>query len=283
MKLLTFFARRFVAGETMDKAIKAVKKLNERNITATLDILGEDVHKKEDAERFAEYYINLLDAIEESGVDSNVSLKLTMTGLRIDEKFCFENTEKIIKHAKKLNNFVRVDMEGSDVTDVTLDVFRKLYKKYPKNVGIVLQAMLHRCEDDVKEMNKLKARVRICKGAYKEPTDIAWKKMDDIRDNFMKMTKLLIEKGNYPGIATHDDKMIQATLDYVKENKIKNDKYEFQLLYGINRAAQEKLAEEGYNVRIYVPYGTHWFPYFYRRLRERKENVFFIVKHFFRK
>jgi proline dehydrogenase len=143
--------------------------------------------------------------------------------------------------------------------------------------------MLFRCEKDVEEMNKLKARVRICKGAYKESTDIAWKKMDEIRDNFMKMTKILLDKGNYPGIATHDKLMVDATLKYVKEKKIPNKKYEFQMLYGIQRVMQEKLARDGYNMRVYVPYGTHWFPYFYRRLRERKENVFFILKHFFQR
>jgi len=283
MRFFTFLARRFVAGETMGEAIKAVERLNAINITCTLDILGEDVNSKEDAEKFMKDYIKLLEEIDKTGVDSNVSLKLTMTGLRIDKKFCVKNTEKIIKRANELKNFVRVDMEGSDVTDETLDVFRALYKKYPKNVGIVLQNMLFRCEKDVEEMNKLKARVRICKGAYKESTDIAWKKMDEIRDSFMKMTRILLDKGNYPGIATHDKLMVDATIKYVEEKKIPNKKYEFQMLYGIQRAMQEKLARDGYNMRVYVPYGTHWFPYFYRRLRERKENVFFILKHFFQR
>ncbi|MBN2135974.1 MAG: proline dehydrogenase family protein [Acidobacteria bacterium] len=281
MKIITFFASRFVAGETMDKGIKATKKLNDKNILCTMDILGEDVNNKEEAERFADDYIKLLEEISKTGVNSNVSIKLSMTGLMIDEDFCLKNTERIIKRAKELDNYIRIDMEGSDVTDMTLRIFKTLYKKYPKHVGIVLQAMLFRTEKDVEEMNKLKARVRICKGAYKEPVSISWKKMDDIRINYMKMVKLLIDKGVYPGVATHDSQMIKATLDYVKEKKIPNEKFEFQMLYGIARAKQQELARDGYNVRVYVPFGTAWFPYYFRRLREKKENVFFIMKHFF--
>jgi len=283
MKFFTFLARRFVAGETVDKAMKAVKKLNDKNITCTLDILGEDVTNKKEAEKFADDYISLLDEIKKHKVNSGVSIKLTMTGLRIDKDFCIKNTERIVKKAKQNKNFVRIDMEGSDVTDITLDVFKALYKKYPKHVGIVLQAMLFRAEKDVKDMNKMKATVRLCKGAYKEPKNIAYKKMTDIRENFMKLTKMLLDKGVYPAIATHDKLLINASLDYAKKKKISNDKYEFQMLYGIQRAMQEKLAEDGYNMRVYVPFGTHWFPYFYRRLRERKENVLFILKHFFQK
>jgi len=283
MKLLTFLAKRFVAGETMDKAIIAVKKLNDKKIKCTLDILGEDVTNKNEAESLANGYIALLEEIKKNKLDSHVSLKLTMMGLKVDKDFCLKNTERIVKKAKELKNFVRVDMEGSDVTQVTLDIFYALYKKYPENVGIVLQAYLFRTEKDVQDVLKKKARLRLCKGAYKEPAEIVYKKMDDIRINFLKLSKMLLDKGNYPAIATHDKVLIGQVLDYIKEKKIKKDKYEFQMLYGIQRALQEKLAAEGHNVRIYVPYGTAWLKYTYRRLREKKENVFFVMRHFFQK
>jgi proline dehydrogenase len=281
MKLLAFLAKRFVVGETMDKAIIGVKKMNEKKIKCTLDILGEDIHNKSDAESLANEYIKLLEEIKKNKLDSHVSLKLTMMGLAIDKDFCLKNVERIVKKAKELKNFVRVDMEGSNVTQVTLDIFYALYKKYPQNVGIVLQAYLFRAEKDVQDVIKKKARLRLCKGAYKEPKEIVYKKMEDIRANFLKLTKMLLDKGNYPAIATHDKVLIDQVLDYVKEKKIKKDKYEFQMLYGIQRALQEKLALDGYNMRVYVPYGTAWLKYTYRRLREKKENVFFVMKHFF--
>jgi proline dehydrogenase len=267
----------------MDKAIIAVKKLNDKKIRCTLDILGEDVTNKNEAEALANNYIALLEEIKKNKLDSHVSLKLTMMGLKVDKDFCLKNTERIVKRAKELKNFVRVDMEGSDVTQVTLDIFYALYKKYPENVGIVLQAYLFRTEKDVQDVLKKKARLRLCKGAYKEPAEIVYKKMDDIRINFLKLSKMLLDKGNYPAIATHDKVLIGQVLDYIKEKKIKKDKYEFQMLYGIQRALQEKLAAEGHNVRIYVPYGTAWLKYTYRRLREKKENVFFVMRHFFQK
>jgi proline dehydrogenase len=281
MKLLAFLAKRFVVGETMDKAIIGVKKMNEKKIKCTLDILGEDIHEKSDAESLANDYITLLEEIKKNKLESHVSLKLTMMGLAIDKNFCLKNVERIVKKAKELKNFVRVDMEGSDVTQVTLDIFYALYKKYPQNVGIVLQAYLFRTEKDVQEVIKKKARLRLCKGAYKEPKAIAYKKMEDIRTNYLKLTKMLLDKGNYPAIATHDKVLINQALDYIKEKKIKKDKYEFQMLYGIQRALQEKLASDGYNMRVYVPYGTAWLKYTYRRLREKKENLFFVMKHFF--
>lgn len=281
MKLLTFLAKRFVAGETMDKAIIAVKKMNNKKIKCTLDILGEDIHNKAEAESLADEYIKLLEEIKKNKLDSNVSVKLTMMGLAIDKNFCLKNTERIIKKAKELKNFVRVDMEGSDVTQVTLDIFYTLYKKYPENVGIVLQAYLYRTDKDVLEVIKKKVRLRLCKGAYKEPATVAYKKMDDIRKVYFDYTKSLLDKANYPAIATHDKYLIEKTLEYAKEKKIKKDKFEFQMLYGIQKALAEKLASEGYNMRLYVPYGTAWLKYTYRRLREKKENLFFVAKHFF--
>lgn len=282
MKLLTRLAKSFVVGETIDEALKAVNKLNQRGIMATLDVLGESVKVKEDSDKAVRAYLDLLDGISRTGTSSHVSLKLTQMGLDIDDEYCYQNMIKIVSHAKNYNNFVRFDMEGSPHTQRTLDIFYRVRERFD-NVGIVIQAYLYRSEKDIQDLNRIKAKVRICKGAYKEPKEIAIKKMKDIRKNFMNLTQLLFENGIYPAIATHDDKLIQATKDYVAERGISKEDFEFQLLYGIRTKTQQQLAEEGYNVRIYVPFGTHWLPYFYRRLRERKENVFFVLKNMFKR
>ncbi len=283
MRLLTKLASAFVAGETPDEAMKVVKRLNEKNITGTLDVLGENVTNKEEADRAVQAYLDLLDTINQTRVRSYVSLKLTQMGLDIDDEYCYQNMVKIVEKAKKYNNFVRIDMEGSDYTQKTLDIFYRLHKEFNDSVGIVIQAYLFRSEKDIEDLNKIKARVRLCKGAYKEPPTIAYKKMKDIRKNFIKLAEMLFSNGNYPAIATHDDYLIDWTKNFVKEMGISNDKFEFQMLYGIRTKTQEKLAKEGYNIRIYIPFGTHWLPYFYRRLRERKENVWFVVKNLFKK
>jgi len=283
MRLLTKLASAFVAGETPDEAMKVVKKLNEKNITGTLDVLGENVTNKEEADRAVQAYLDLLDTINEAGVKSHVSLKLTQMGLDIDDEYCYQNMVKIVGKAREHNNFVRIDMEGSDYTQRTLDIFYRLHKEFNDSVGIVIQAYLFRSEKDIEGLNKIKARVRLCKGAYKEPPTIAYKKMKDIRKNFIKLAEMLFSNGNYPAIATHDDYLIDWTKNFVKEKGISNDKFEFQMLYGIRTKTQERLAKEGYNIRIYIPFGTHWLPYFYRRLRERKENVWFVVKNLFKR
>ena len=282
MKVLTHLAKSFVAGETIDEALKGVDKLNQRGIVATLDVLGESVKVKEDSDKAVKAYLDLIDAISRAGVSSHVSLKLTQMGLDIDDEYCCQNMIKIISHAKNYDNFVRFDMEGSPHTQRTLDIFYRVRERFD-NVGIVIQAYLYRSEKDTQDLNRIKAKVRICKGAYKEPKEIAIKKMKDIRKNFMKLTQMLFENGIYPAIATHDDKLIQATKDYVTERGISREDFEFQFLYGIRAKTQQQLAEEGYNVRIYVPFGTHWLPYFYRRLRERKENIFFVLKNLFKR
>jgi proline dehydrogenase len=282
MKLLTRMARSFVAGETVEDAIKNVRKLNEKGIMATLDVLGESVTDRETAEKAVNAYLDLLEAIPRAGVDSHVSLKLTQMGLDIDTEYCHQNILKIVQKAKALGNFVRIDMEGTPHTQRTLDIFYRLRKDYD-NVGIVVQAYLYRTEKDVQDLNVIKAKIRICKGAYKEPKDLAIKKMRDIRTNFIKLAEMLFRDGDYPAIATHDDRLITWTKEYVASNNISNDRFEFQYLYGIRNKAFRNLAEEGYRVRCYTPFGTHWIPYFSRRLRERKENVFFVLKNLFRR
>jgi proline dehydrogenase len=281
MRLLTRMARSFVAGDTIADAIQMVAALGGKGIMATLDVLGESVKDKETAEKAVRAYLELLDAITRAGVSSHVSLKLTQQGLDIDTDYCYQNVREIVQKAKSLGNFVRVDMEGTPHTQRTLDIFGRLRQEFD-NVGIVIQAYLYRSEKDVVELNKAGAKVRLCKGAYKEPPDLAIQKMKNIRANFEKLADLLFREGIYPAIATHDDKLIKWTKDYAAAHAISNDKFEFQYLYGIRNKTFQKLAGEGYRVRCYVPFGTHWLPYFSRRLRERKENVFFVIKNLFK-
>ena len=269
-------ARRFVAGETAKDAIAAGRRLHARGIKATFDMLGEDVLDREAARRSAEANEHLLRLIPPE-VERNVSIKLTMMGLDISEDFCLELTAGILDTAREVGGFVRIDMEGSRHTQRTIDAFHKLRRTHD-NVGIVLQAYLHRTEDDVKEAIARGDRIRICKGAYKEPPEIAWTKMDDIRASFRRCAHLLLERGNYPAIATHDEGLIRDAIDHAREKGIAREGYEFQMLYGLRPRRWDELVGDGHNVRIYVPYGTHWFPYFYRRLRERRENVFFVLK-----
>jgi proline dehydrogenase len=275
-------ARSFIAGDTIADAMQTVAALSGKNIMATLDVLGESVKDKETAEQAVKAYLELLDAINRAGAGSHVSLKLTQQGLDIDTEYCYQNVRRIVEKAKSLGNFVRVDMEGTPHTQITLDLFYRLRQEYD-NLGIVIQAYLYRSEEDVIALNKAGARVRLCKGAYKEPADLAIQKMKDIRANFEKLADLLFREGTYPAIATHDDRLIKWTKDYVAAHAIAHDKFEFQYLYGIRNKTFQKLAAEGYRVRCYVPFGTHWLPYTLRRLRERKENVFFVIKNLFRR
>jgi proline dehydrogenase len=265
-----------VAGETAEDAIAVGRRLHARGIKATFDLLGEDVLDREAARRSAEANKRLLRLIPPE-VERNVSIKLTMMGLDISEDFCVELTAGILDTARQVGGFVRIDMESSKHTQRTIDVFHELRRAYD-NVGIVLQAYLHRTEGDVREAVARGDRVRICKGAYKEPPEIAWTKMDDIRASYRRCAHLLLDGGHYPAIATHDEGLIQDALAYARDKGIAKDRYEFQMLYGLRPKRWDALVRDGHNVRIYVPYGMHWFPYFYRRLRERRENVFFVLK-----
>ncbi len=280
MKLMTRMARSFVAGETAEEALTQVEKLRGKGILVTLDILGEAVKDRAMSDKAVQDYLDLLDTLAKAKSEAHISLKLTQMGLDIDDEYCLQNMVKIIGKADRAKRFVRIDMEGSALTQRTLNIFYRLKKKFD-NVGIVLQAALHRTEKDVQEVNKLKAKVRLCKGAYKEPKEIAFKKMKEVRANFIRLAEMLFTQGVYPAIATHDSKLIKWTKEHVTANNIGPDKYEFQFLYGLRNKTQRKLAKEGYRVRAYVPFGTHWMPYFMRRLRERKENVFVVARNFF--
>ncbi len=254
----------------------AGRKLQARGIRATFDLLGEDVLDREAARRTAEAVKGLLRLVP-SEVERNVSIKLSSMGQEISRDFCLENAASILEEAKKVGGFVRLDMEGSRTTESTLDLFHELRKSFD-NVGIVLQAYLHRTADDVKEAVSRGDRVRLCKGAYREPASVALQEMDDIRASFKASAHLLLEKGRYPALATHDESLLQDVLSFTREAAIPAQRFEFQMLYGIRPKRWDELVAQGLNVRIYVPYGTHWIPYFSRRLRERKENVVFVLR-----
>jgi proline dehydrogenase len=277
-KLAKHFASRFVAGETVAEAIAAVRELNAKGITASLDLLGESVYNEREARAARDEYIQLLDKIRESKVDANVSVKLTAMGLDIDQELCVAIMQDILSRAQAYETFVRLDMEASNYTDVTLKLFEeRLYPAYKANVGVVLQSYLYRTFADVEHMNTLRARVRICKGAYKEPAAVAYPDKKDVDANYVKCMKELMLRGNYPGIATHDPAIINEAKKWAKEQNISSDRYEFQMLYGVRRDLQESLVKEGYRVRVYVPFGTQWYPYLMRRLAERPANVAFIT------
>ena len=270
-------ARRFVAGPDPGSAIAAGRELHARGIRATFDLLGEDVLDREAALRSAEANKQLLRQIPPE-IERNISIKLTMFGLDISDEFCQENVASLLDVARDVSGFVRIDMEGSKHTQRTLDLFRRLRQTYD-NVGIVLQAYLHRTPADVKEAIACGDRVRLCKGAYKEPPEVAHQDMEHIRQAYRELAHQLLDHGNYPAIATHDEILIRDTLGYAAVQKIPSARFEFQMLYGLRPRRWDELVAAGHRVRIYVPYGTHWFPYFYRRLRERRENIYFVLRN----
>jgi len=298
-KIAWIVASRFVAGEKPEDAIRTIKELNAKGINATLDHLGESVTNSEEATRAADEIIHILEEIDRTDVRSGVSIKLTQIGLALDESICDENLRRIIKRAKELNNYIRIDMEDSPYTDVTLKLFRKMRTEgFADHVGIVIQAYFYRTVKDVRQLMEEKATVRLCKGAYKEPAEIAYPKKSDVDENFDKMSEILIDGAKFagsksistngrfppiPAIASHDEKRIAFAKIYAQKSGYPKDALEFQMLNGIRKDLQESLVKEGYPVRVYVPYGTEWYPYFVRRLAERPANLWFFVSNFFRK
>jgi proline dehydrogenase len=272
------FASRFVAGETLDTAVEAVRALNARKITVSLDLLGESVTSEPEARAAAQEYLEMLDRIHEQKLDANVSVKLTQMGLDLDEELCVETMQSILSRARDYQTFVRLDMEGSAYTDRTLRLFEeRLYPNFRDNVGIVLQSYLYRTSADVERAILLKCRVRLCKGAYKEPASVAYPDKKDVDANYVRCMEKLVQDGNYPGIATHDPAIIDETKRFVKEKGIAPERFEFQMLYGVRRDMQDQLVREGYGMRVYVPFGTQWYPYLMRRLAERPANLAFIT------
>jgi proline dehydrogenase len=280
MNPLTIFALRFVAGEKPQDAVRVGERLHAKGIKATFDKLGEDVRDEAAARRAADASKELLRLIP-AGIERNVSIKMSSMGQEISRDLCLENVSGILDVAREVGGFVRLDMEGSKLTQDTIDIFHELRKRYD-NVGLVLQAALHRTPDDVKEAVRRGDRVRLCKGAYKEPPQIALQDMGKIREAFKTCAHLLLDGGSYPGIGTHDEELITDTIAYAKAQSITASRFEFQMLYGLRKGRWETIVRDGYNMRIYVPFGTHWIPYFYRRLRERRENVLFVLRNLFR-
>lgn len=270
--------RRFVAGEELTDAIEAIRKLNQQGISASFDHLGESITSEAETREEVNEYVRVLESIHANALNSNVSVKLTQLGLDVSQDLCYANTRTIVETALRYDNFVRIDMEDSSKTDATLQLFKRLRAEF-ENVGIVIQSYLYRSEKDIEELLKLGARIRLCKGAYKEPPTVAFADKADVDANYIKLTKLLLSSGIYHGIATHDEKMISAAIQFAKEQNISTDQFEFQMLYGIRRDLQERLVRQGYRMRVYVPYGRYWYPYFMRRLAERPANVWFVLRN----
>ncbi|HEX9067636.1 MAG TPA: proline dehydrogenase family protein [Ktedonobacterales bacterium] len=271
-------ARRFVAGETLDDAIAAAKAVNRKGISATLDHLGENTSDIHEAQATAQGYRAMIDRIEAEGIEANISIKLTALGLDISPECCAENLDHVLSRAAEAGTFVRVDMEGSDYTQRTIDMVIAAHARHPV-VGTVLQTMLYRTPTDVETLIEKGIRVRLVKGAYMEPSSVAYPRKADVDNQYEKLMLRLLERGTYPAIATHDELMIEQARHYVASRGITRARFEFQMLYGIRRDLQEQLAAEGYNVRVYVPYGTQWYPYLTRRMAERPANLLFIMSN----
>ncbi|HSL70183.1 MAG TPA: proline dehydrogenase family protein [Longimicrobiales bacterium] len=270
-------ARRFVAGETIDDGMRAVRAVNQRGMSATLDYLGESVRNREEARAAADVYMRALERIADEKLNANVSLKLTQMGQDIDETFLRENVGRLLDRAAASAIFVRFDMEASSHTQRTLDFFRRLWAEGYRNIGVVIQSYLRRSAGDIEQLNRDQVRVRLCKGAYKEPPAAAFQLKREVDDNYVELMRSLLAHGNYPGIATHDERMIDATRAAARQLNQPPASYEFQMLYGIRRDLQQRLVAAGYNLRVYVPFGEAWYPYLMRRMAERPANLFFIL------
>ena len=272
------FARRFIAGESVEEAVVAVKGVAAQGLLLTLDYLGESAATSEEANAATRDYLRILKTIVESGIERNVSLKLTQLGLDVDRATCVDNLRRILDPATEHGFFVRIDMENSPYTDVTLQIFETLWGQGYHNIGVVLQSYLMRTEADIRRVNAFGARIRLVKGAYKEPKTVAYQRKEDVDAAYVRLMQLLLDESHYPAIATHDPAMIDATKAYAAQKRYPKDRFEFQMLYGIRRDLQTSLSHEGYPMRIYVPFGSQWFPYFMRRLGERPANVGFVLR-----
>ena len=272
------FASRFVAGETIEDGVAAARELSRRGITSSLDLLGESVTAEAEAVAARDQYLRMLDRMAESGAEVNVSVKLTQMGLDIAEDLCEANMTAILEKAHALCGFVRLDMEGSDYTQRTLDFFRgRLFPRYGEHCGVVIQSMLRRSERDVEDLIGLKARVRLCKGAYLEPPAVAFPDKADVDRSYVRLMQRLMQDGHYPGLATHDERIIGQAREFARREGIPTSRYEFQMLYGVRRDLQDSLRQAGHNMRVYIPFGTQWYPYLMRRLAERPANIAFLL------
>jgi proline dehydrogenase len=272
------FASRFVAGETIESGVQAAKELAQRDIGSSLDFLGESVSDEAEAAEARDLYLQMLERMAAIGVQVNVSVKLTQMGFDIDEDLCHGNMVRILDKAKALGGFVRLDMESSAYTQRTLDFFAKrLFDAYAAHCGVVIQSMLRRSERDVEDLIAMKARVRLCKGAYLEPASVAFPDKADVDRSYVKLMQRLLAEGRYPGLATHDEAIIGQAREFVGRERIGNERFEFQMLYGVRRDLQARLRRVGHNMRVYIPFGTQWYPYLMRRLAERPANIAFLL------
>ena len=274
-------ARRFVAGETLAEAITAARQCNEAGMMASLDYLGENVSTATDAQRFRDEYLQIFETIAQKKLQANVSCKLTQLGLDINADFCAGLVLSIVECAASFDNFLRIDMEGSAYTQRTIDLVKRVRERNPA-VGTVIQAYLYRSEKDIADLLAYGCRIRLVKGAYKEPEDVAYAKKVDVDASFVRLMQVLLSSGFFHAIATHDPRLIAATIRYAAAKQISKDDFEFQMLYGIRTDLQRRLVKDGYRVRIYIPFGNDWFPYFMRRLAERPANLGFLIRNFFR-
>lgn len=279
-KVVWLFSKKYIAGKTLQSAIDTVKQLNSKGIYATLDVLGESVNTKEEAVEAKQKALDVFDAIVKNKLMANLSIKPTQMGLAIDKEFAYQQILELVKRASSINNFVRIDMEDSPYTDITLEVYKRIYAEY-KNVGVVLQAYLKRTSNDTIVLNKNGTNYRLCKGIYVEPVTIAYKDKQAIRDNYVKCLELMLKNGNYVGIATHDKYLIDKAYELIKDLKIPKDKFEFQMLLGVREDLRDKINKDGYKIRIYVPFGNDWYKYSVRRLQENPNMAGHIVKEFF--
>jgi proline dehydrogenase len=275
---------RFVAGRSVEEVLAAATAVNSHGMSTTLDSLGENAHSPQQAKEAADVYHRVLDAIEQRQLDANVSVKLTQMGMDLDPELASSTVAGLVRHAVPANTFVRIDMEGSEYTQATIDLVCKLHAMQENHgrLGVVIQAYLYRSGADIDRLLSQRIRVRLCKGAYQEPPDRAFPDKADVDRNFIKLMQVLLPSGIYHGIATHDEKMVEATCRFAKERGIGPDQFEFQMLYGVRRDLQKSLVGQGYRVRVYIPFGTEWYPYFMRRLAERPANLLFMARNFFR-
>ena len=280
--IVGIFAKKYVAGETLEQAVQVTKELNQKGIVATMDVLGEAITSKQEAEDTQKECFQILDAIEKNNLDANLSIKPTSLGLSIDKEFAYGLILDIVKYANSKNNFIRIDMEDSPYTDATIKLFKKIHEQYPDNVGIVVQAYLKRTYDDVSALNKIGGHYRLCKGIYIEPAEIAYKGKKEVRDNYMKVLEKMLDDGNYVGIATHDKWLVDESYKVIERKNIPKDKYEFQMLFGVTEKLRDKINADGHKIRIYVPFGEKWYAYSMRRLQENPNMAFTIATSLFK-
>lgn len=287
-KLVWTVSKSYIAGEDMESAIRVSRKLNEKNIKVTLDILGEFIENLEQAEENKNQYLEVIEKVQKSNIDGNYSLKPTSFGLLIDKDVCFKYVEEVVKKATDYGNFVRIDMEDSPCVDLEIELFRKIHAKYPKNVGLVFQAYMRRTMNDIENLLDIHSEetplnYRLCKGIYIEPPEIAYKDHDEINANYLKILEFIFQNNIYPGIATHDKFLIKESLELIKKYKVPKDRYEFQMLYGVTPELRKSIVNAGHTMRVYVPFGKDWFGYSTRRLKENPKMATYIIKAIFKK